>query len=308
MDATQLENGSLELREEHFCLNTMCDNIIRIAEEKSSAKNLRFESYIDIGQLSMRLGDPQRLKQVLLNLLSNAVKFTNDGIVTLHIKEYGEHVEFSVRDTGIGIQPSMIEKIQNIFEQEDSTLSRQYNGLGVGLAISCCIIRLLGGVLNISSSVGMGSKFSFKIPLRFTAQQKSLSNGKLDPSFTNATIMVVDDQPLNLQILDRMLKKLGCEVILAADGFDALLKYNQSSPPHFILMDIQMPILDGLDTTEKMRKAGIVTPIIALTANVVAGMKTKCLESGMNEYVVKPISLPRLIDLINRYCIEKIEM
>ena len=301
MDATQLESGGLELREEEFCLETLCKSVATIANERASEKNLRFNMALKLLNNDIRVGDSQRLKQVLLNLLSNAVKFTENGFVALEIIEHNnESISFSVKDTGIGMQKNTLDRVKRIFEQENSELSRSYSGLGVGLAISCCIVQLMGGVLDISSEVGEGSLFSFvaKFP-----RARRTPVGKLEEGLGLPTIMVVDDQPLNRKIISRMLTNLGCEVVIAKDGFDALIKYNEEHPPSFVLMDIQMPRLDGLSATEQMRKAGITTPVIALTANVATGIKGRCLEVGMNEYIVKPVSIERLQELLVRYAV-----
>ena len=252
--------------------------------------------------------DPNRLKQVVNNLLSNAFKFTKNGKVTLQVTKergklhdgtYSDLLHFSIADTGIGMSPQVLGKLFKAFSQADASTTRKYGGTGLGLVISKELVNLLNGDIWAESEVGKGSIFHFTVPF----VQGSLTDVVEDVVYPGTgLILAVDDNPTNLKVAVGLLRKLGYTVVTARNGEEAITTYEANrSEIKAILMDCQMPILDGYGATRKMRALGYQVPIIAMTASVMPEEIEACYTSGMNDYVTKPMYLPLLSAILKKY-------
>ena len=258
--------------------------------------------------------DPRRLKQILINLLTNAVKFTSEnGRVTLQINADLEQdlIQFSVMDNGIGIAPEDFQRLFQPFVQVDSGLNRHQEGTGLGLALVQKLTDLHGGSVEVESEVGKGSRFTINLasnqaeiakleslqspPILPVSEQTHKTGILSEASEPRGVIILADDNPANILTISEYLESHRYEVIVAHDGVEALEKA-EANNPHIILMDIQMPVMDGLEATRQLRAnprfAG--TPIIALTALAMPGDRERCLLAGASEYMSKPVSLKTL--------------
>ncbi len=255
------------------------------------------------------LGDPGRLRQMLLNLGTNALKFTHKGSVVVGAKVVKNSstspddvtIRFWVADTGIGIEAEMHQAIFERFQQADSTTARKYGGTGLGLAITQQLARLMGGQVEVDSAPGRGSTFWFDIA--FTGAQASLADARvketLRPSGTNLSILVVDDNEVNLKVAVQMLHKLGCVTALARNGREAC-ELASNSLYDIIFMDCMMPEMDGFEATRKLRADGYPGTIIAMTANARPEDEAECLRAGMNHHLAKPIRLETMRHTLTR--------
>ncbi|NTU80351.1 MAG: response regulator [Chloroflexales bacterium] len=286
--------------------------------QQALKKALELDLALDDQRL-MISADPQRLKQMLVNLLSNAVKFTpSGGAVRLEVAVDGAAgvVRFAVQDTGIGIAPEDVARLFQPFVQLDSSLSRQHEGSGLGLALVRRLAELHGGSITVESTVGVGSRFTISVPdhppqavdgpqsaeqwdERQAAASRSLSAAvSADPGPEGARVLLVEDSEAGLQVVGGYLRAQGYEVLVARDGREAL-RQAATARPDLILMDIQLPGMDGLEAIQRIRAAGLhTTPIIALTALAMPGDRERCLEAGANTYLAKPVGIRALITTI----------
>lgn len=313
LDLSKLEARGIEIINEPFFLERMVDNIRDMFEHLAAAKELEFAIKISEKLPAILVGDEQRIAQILRNLLSNAIKFTHAGSVTLDISPQKTNdgqtmVLFQVKDTGVGIAEDKQKMLFTSFKQLDSSYSKQHGGTGLGLAISKEFVGLMDGNLSVSSTEGKGSVFSFSLPLAEpTAQQKQqtlhdkpVTHKQHNTSFN---ILAVDDNAINRLFLQGILEEDGHTVTLAKDAFEALeiLENLENKVFDCILMDVQLPGMDGVAATHKIRSSGkeyASIPIIALTAYAMEGDKKRFLEAGMNEYISKPVEGPELIEII----------
>ncbi len=304
LDFSKIESGELELEDKPFRLQDLFDQVVAIFEHKAQEKGIRFA--FDYGGLDRQVfhGDRIRLRQVLINLIGNAIKFTTKGGVNVMAhKEVdiagGETLRIEVQDTGIGIDPAHFAMIFERFKQADNSVSRKYGGTGLGLPISLRLARLMGGDINVQSSLGHGSTFTLGVPIRTrTAESAALpveDAGLVAPAadIAQKRVLLVEDYEGNIVILSYLLDSLQCNYDVAKTGLEALNcwkdhKYN------LILMDVQMPEMDGFTATAQIRRMEKEknlprTPIIGMTAHALVGDKEKCIESGMDSYLAKPI-------------------
>ena len=303
LDFTKIEAGKVELLRERTNLLELTNSVHKTLMPLAKAKNINLELRIDIGESVFVLIDETRIRQVLVNLVSNGIKFTERGFVRLSLEKLGEFenkvdIRFSVQDSGIGISAEQQKNIFSVFHQGDNSTSKKYGGSGLGLVISNGILDLMESKIICDSSPENGSLFYFDMELE-TCEHDS-SNIDL-PEITNPPVefkaieklstLIVDDNVLNLLLLKVMLQQVypSLNIHEAADGF-AALELMKSIHPDFIIMDIQMPEMDGRETTKKIRALNYDLPIIACTASVTEGEKEHCLEAGMNDYIAKPIS------------------
>lgn len=312
LDFSKIETGKLELEYKKTDLYELVNQIIDIIRfdsvQKSIALNLTIAE--DVPQFVSI--DPLRIKQILLNLLSNAVKFTDKGEVELSINCLKtEHemaqIKFVVKDSGIGIKKDNHEKIFEPFSQEDNSTTRKYGGTGLGLAISNNILKLMGSKLQLESNYRKGSTFYFTLNLNYcdaTSKCSLLNVNDIEVEYEDVSInihrdvfnqpikvLIVEDNKINMLLARTLLYKIMPNAILseAENGQVGLQKF-ESFQPDIVLLDIQMPVLNGYQTAEEIRKMNTTVPIIALTAGTIKGEKEKCLETGMNDYVSKPIN------------------
>jgi CheY-like chemotaxis protein len=266
------------------------------------------------------IGDTVRLRQILVNLIGNAIKFTSKGEirVTVAAEEItGKHatLRFSVRDTGIGISPEKVDRLFQPFEQADASTSRKYGGTGLGLAISARLVELMGGQIWVESTLGAGSTFHFTalFPIGWNvgeakAQHADLGNAVLlgsGKTESPARILLAEDNAVNQKLAMALLERMGHEVWLARNGIEAVQQWRMRSYD-LILMDVQMPEMDGFEATRSIRSeesdSRPRTPIVAMTAYAMNGDRELCLAAGMDHYISKPISRYALEQAIERFC------
>ena len=311
---SRVEGGVLKLQSVPFSLSELAWKSIRIIEPDALAKALQLFVLLDEKLPVMLSGDPDRIQQILLNLLRNAVKYTDHGSVTLRA-ELGAsgRVCMSVEDTGIGVPPDQQEKIFLPFTQGDSSLSRKFDGIGMGLTISQRLLVKMGSDLTLRSEEGKGSIFSFELSLPNASSSISpVANadsepGGLDKEFAKRfpiKILAVEDNPMNLKLLVSLLGKLGYKDVLTANDGEQALAVLLEEQVHLIFMDLQMPVMDGLEATREIRsreaRNSCVSPvrIIALTANASAGVRNECFTAGMNHYISKPFNIRSLAEAL----------
>ena len=316
LDLSKMETGRIDLRAENFEIAQVISGVADILAVKLKEKKVAFDVSVSPDLAGTYLGDAARLRQVLLNLVGNAVKFTEKGSVTVRASRLKREDEFwlrvLVKDTGIGIPIEVQPRLFTMFSQADSSTSRRYGGSGLGLAISKRIIDRMGGTIDLESQVGAGSSFWFEVPLVPVALPAldSLSRfaGRPAPPPPSAErsalrILVVEDNIINQQVTLGMLGSLGCRADLAADGAVAVAMVSKGDY-NLVLMDYQMPVMDGLAATKAIR----VLPgpqrtvvIIALTASAMIGDREQCLAAGMDDYLDKPLDRTRLVELLDRW-------
>ncbi|SFD12423.1 PAS fold-containing protein [Spirosoma endophyticum] len=310
LDISKIEAGMIRLESIPFSIQLLTGSIKTMFQPTAADKNLHLTVETDPDLPPVFLGDPTRLTQILLNLLSNAIKFTKKGGVTLRV-EKGESTTESVRvriivqDTGIGIESEALPHIFERFQQANNFTTRYYGGTGLGLNIVKSLSELQGGSIIVDSTVGEGSRFTIEIPYLIAKEQINLdqtqrSTGK-NPSERDVRVLVVEDNLMNQKLVLQVLKRLGYQAKVADDGQRAL-DMLQETAFDVILMDIQMPIMDGYETTRQIRsKFDKTVPIIAMTAHALASEQEECLKAGMNDFLSKPFKMEELQQLIRKY-------
>jgi signal transduction histidine kinase/ligand-binding sensor domain-containing protein/ActR/RegA family two-component response regulator len=312
LDFSKIEAGRLDLNPIVFSLSDCVQQTGKLFEISLAAKSLAFSIHIDPAVPEMVIGDPDRIRQILLNLIGNAVKFTDAGGVYVNatLDPSGKDlIRFSVRDTGIGIPPSKQDVIFEAFRQADGSTTRKYGGTGLGLAICSRLVELMDGTIEVESEESMGSVFTFTVKLQkahkhaATPDLKKLATSVSAPGPVEVRLRVLlaEDNPINQRLTTRLLEKRGHQVTLASTGTQALDLYH-AQPFDVILMDVQMPDLDGIETTAIIRageaQIGRRTPIIALTARTMKGDRERCIAAGMDNYITKPINAAELIQMV----------
>jgi signal transduction histidine kinase len=325
LDFSKLEAGKFVLQSVPFRLREMVDQIVREFGFRAVDKGLNFFAEIDDAVPDDFVGDPLRLRQILMNLLSNALKFTDFGEISIHVGTVGitpreATVQFAVRDTGIGVSLADQERIFAPFTQVDASPTRRHGGTGLGLAIASDLIRAMGGNRAVESEVGKGSKFSFVVPLtrdvKLVAEQVSPEQlkGWTPTAEVNGSgvlpdrppepldVLLAEDMSANQMLVQYALKRRGHKVEIAPDGKVAV---ELASKRDFdvILMDLQMPVLDGFGATAAIRAlpGHNRIPIIALTAHAMEADREKCLAAGMDDYLAKPLDVNKLVELVEAH-------
>ncbi len=309
LDFSRIEAGKLEVRTREFPLKKLLDRVESMMQPLAAKKRLDFGVSCSNRLPAVIHTDEDRLMQCLVNLIGNAVKFTHKGNVHLKVSlekiRNRSFVRFDVKDTGMGIAPDKHERIFFSFTQADGSHTRKHGGTGLGLTITKELARLLGGDLSFTSKVGAGSVFSLVIPAGVDGEssilpaaddrsEESVSQSQpIDNLTFSGTVLVAEDEESSQILAEKILKKFGLEVVIAANGEEAIEKALRESYD-LILMDIQMPVLDGYEAMRKLRREGITTPIIALTAYAMPGDREKCMEAGCDAYISKPFELKEL--------------
>ncbi|GIV08724.1 MAG: hypothetical protein KatS3mg019_0815 [Fimbriimonadales bacterium] len=299
LDLSKIEAGKMTLEQIPVNLHELARETVALFGGRASEKGLILHAQIDPNAPEWVLGDPVRLRQIAANFMSNAIKFTERGEVILMIlpsPAYPHGAWIGVQDTGIGIPADKVETLFEAFTQADSSTTRKYGGTGLGLAISKKLAEIMGGRIGVESELGMGSLFYVDLPLPAAQPPQAHSEPtptELPETFPNARILLVEDNEVNRKVATRLLTKLQVEVDVAVNGLEAVKKVSENAYD-LILMDCQMPEMDGYEATRVLRERGITTPIIALTANALEGDREKCLACGMSDYLSKPIQADKL--------------
>jgi PAS domain S-box-containing protein len=318
LDLSKIESGKMEVMVNPFCLTEVIDDAISIVSSKANEKRLKISRDITDSTPTNLLGDGARLRQVFVNLLSNSIKFTDKGEIRIQIsgekkEDEKASVMFSVTDSGVGIAAEKIANLFQPFSQIDSSPTRKYGGTGLGLAICKEFVNMMGGEIKVKSKEGEGSVFSFRLDFKLDAgaEERKIAEAKVEEkakqqqrearSLREIRILLAEDNVINQRIAVRLLKDTGFNVDTAESGKEAMAKLN-SHKFDLILMDIQMPDMDGFTVTDMIRKSSASyrsIPIIAITAHAMVGYREKCLSAGMNDYVSKPVVPEELIRKIN---------
>jgi len=298
LDFSKLDSGKAELEESTFSLKLLVENVYKSFLPRATDKGIQLAYHYDPALPDLINGDSVRMGQVMLNLISNAIKFTGSGSVSLHLKVVEENSEyyktyFAVKDTGIGIPDDKQDKIFELFTQADGSTGRKYGGTGLGLSIAQKIISLMGGKLEVKSKEGKGSEFYFTVMLkRPTYQVKGIAAiPEIAEDFSkvlnDVSILIAEDHQPNSFLAKQFLTKWGAVVSIAENGAEALAKLTEMKFD-IVLMDLQMPVMDGFECTTRIRKLHPNLPILALTAARSEEIEAKTFAAGMNDIVGKP--------------------
>ncbi len=313
LDVSKIESGKFQLDEVAFDLRKRIEDSLSILRVDIENKQLKLIVEVDAQIPKKVWGVPDRLSQILINLVGNAVKFTKIGSIYLTVKLVDQHLFFEVKDTGIGIAADKLDAIFETFTQAESYTTREYGGTGLGLSISKKLVLLMGGEIGVESKLGKGSIFYFYLPFRaaadraLTSEESDAEQFALEPQLgENLKILVVEDNLVNQELALIYLNMLHCDCDLANNGEEALVKLSENSYD-LILMDIQMPKMDGIAATLEIRKRKIITPIIAMSAHALSKEKEKCFDIGMNDYIAKPFKIEELRTIIIKHTHKRLE-
>ncbi|MBF0119384.1 MAG: response regulator [Desulfobacterales bacterium] len=318
LDFSKIEAGKLDIESTDFDLHEVLDNVSNVIGIKAEEKNLEFHIKAENNVPHDLIGDPLRLGQILINLSTNAIKFTHKGHVLINVELFDEYAElhevmlkFSVSDTGIGMTPEQQAKLFQSFSQADTSTTRKYGGTGLGLAICKYLVELMGGQVNLQSELERGSIFSFTLKFKKLLEDNKdiIKSSVLDSEslkkIRGAKILLVEDNEINQQVARELLESEGFFITVANNGKEAVSyvknSYLGNMPFDIVLMDIQMPVMDGYTATKEIRNEASdinAIPIIAMTAHAMKSEKEKCLQAGMNDYVTKPIDPKRLFSIL----------
>ena len=314
LDFSKIEAGKLEMESVPFRLSAVLANLADVASAALQAKPVELQITPAADVPDHLIGDPFRLGQVLLNLTSNAIKFTEEGKITVRVErvvleENEVGLRFSVQDTGIGMAPEQQAKLFNAFTQADTSTTRKYGGTGLGLAISKQLVEMMRGALTVASETGKGSTFSFSARFGYRSGEEPAAavaalEGENARSFAGVKVLVVEDNPLNQEVAREILEGRGVSVDLAENGVEAILRIiNSGNTYDAVFMDVQMPVMDGLEATRRIRahQEFAALPIIAMTASAMESDRQLCLQVGMNDQVNKPIDVPELFATLRRW-------
>lgn len=305
LDLSKIEAGHFILSLEPFSPRDVAEQAVRTLSSRAAEKNLNLTLDIDPSVPALLSGDGPRLRQILLNLIGNAVKFTEHGSVRVRLSAKGAELFVEVADTGIGIAEDQHEAIFEAFRQADGSVTRKYGGTGLGLAISARLARLMGGGIQVRSALGQGSTFLLSVLLQ-PAEQATPVPAHTAPAPASSPssrlrILLAEDNEVNRRLVEVLMRRHGHEVVSVEDGRLAIQEI-QKRRFDLVLMDVQMPEMDGLEATRQIRALehalGTRTPILALTANAMKGDRDVCLEAGMDGYIAKPFEADKLLSAI----------
>jgi CheY-like chemotaxis protein len=309
LDITKMEEGKLELDIIPFDLNELTKSVISDLSPDSEQQSTTIK-LVTHNKDQNWFGDPVRIRQILLNILSNAVKFTNNGTIDIIIENRENHsVYVEINDSGIGMNEHELSKIFNRFEQADKSTTRKYGGTGLGMAITQVLINLMKGSIDVRSIEGQGTCFNFSLPLikadaKESAEIKEIRPLKSVPELSGYTIMIVEDNKINRVIIKKMLSETKATLLIAENGLSAVEIFKETRID-LILMDIQMPIMDGVEACKIIKQLPHCPPIIALTANIMAKDVTHYISSGFDAHLGKPIELSYLHEMLTEQLLIK---
>jgi signal transduction histidine kinase/ActR/RegA family two-component response regulator len=314
LDISKIEAEHMVFESVPLQISVVVENLTSTLVHKTTEKGLRLETDLPVEIANAPLnGDPLRLGQILINLVGNAIKFTEQGAVTLRARLVGETAEavqirFEVSDTGIGIESEAQTRLFQSFEQADNSMTRKYGGTGLGLAISKRLVQLMGGEIGMESTPGSGSTFWFVVPLKkrepgavapASAISSLTAEQRLQRDYAGARLLLAEDEPVNREFALCLLEGFGFVIDLAEDGRQAL-ELAKQNPYALILVDMQMPVMNGVEATQAIRADSLnrATPILAMTANASGADRDTCLAAGMNEHISKPVDPQKLFETL----------
>jgi CheY-like chemotaxis protein len=314
LDLSKIEAGQLTIELVEFDLDQLLVELTHDLQFQANRKGLRLELLKNNVQQTRVLGDPYRITQIMNNLVSNAIKFTQSGSITIEydLTVLDEHLRLNVvvSDTGIGISDDALPHLFDSFSQADMSTTRVFGGTGLGLAITRHLCELMGGEIKAKSKLDEGSVFQFSVifatPPPLIIDKKVPPTDESIPNFANLQVLLVEDNEINQEVMLAILEGLGIKVDVANNGLEAIAMLTQSAKFNLILMDCQMPNMDGYDATRHIRlgDAGEIfskIPIFALTANIMNNERQRCIAAGMNEYLTKPIDINALKLMLAKY-------
>lgn len=311
LDLSKIDAGKIDIHAAPCDVMDLVREVVGSFEVRARQKKLELGVEIDGAVSGVVRMDGFRVRQVLINLISNAIKFTDEGAVTLQLRHDGGQMEFAVRDTGVGIPEEMMGRLFRPFEQADNSVTRQYEGTGLGLSISQKIARLMHGAIEVESVQRAGSTFTFRFPAMSEGDAMirsiDLSAGPArtetseSAETTQARVLLVEDGVENQRLISHFLKRAGFDIEIASNGKIASELLSRDDRFDVILMDMQMPVLDGYTTARLLRERGNTIPIIALTAHVMEGDREKCIEAGCTDYLSKPLDREKMVSMIRGY-------
>lgn len=316
LDLARIEAGKMVLSSEPCNPVEIAKQAVKLQSARANAKGIDLALELGSGIPTMIQSDPLRLRQAMFNLVGNAVKFTEEGSIAVKMEadQDNRELKFTIIDTGIGIKEANLEAIFDPFAQEDGSMQRKFGGTGLGLSISRHLVEELGGKLTARSTLGVGSEFQIKLPVVLSDETETApvlivnptSEPKLDQPvkpLAELKILVAEDGLDNQKLIRYLLERAGAEVTMVENGklaFDLLTNQEETLHADLLLLDMQMPIMDGYTTAARLRSAGRTIPIIALTAHAMEGDREKAIQSGCNDYATKPIHVETLIDTIRQ--------
>jgi CheY-like chemotaxis protein len=325
LDVSKMEAGELRLEEAPFNLKVTLKNVVNLFSTMASKKGLVINYAYDMNAPTSVIGDPTRIGQIITNLVGNALKFTEEGSVTLSVSAKKQNdnknciYSFSITDTGIGIPLEVQQNLFKKFSQGDASTSRKFGGTGLGLSISRSLAEMMGGQISFESTPGKGSVFTAIIPLK-NAEKEIVGDDKTKVSqrqlssvndFSRYRILVTDDHPVNMMFATKLLKKIGfTRIDQATNGLEAVEKIKLSDKTYdLVLMDCQMPEMDGLEASRKIREFELAehrkrVPIVAMTAHAMEGDRDLCLKAGMDDYLSKPVNPDKLNDVLYQWLLK----
>ena len=315
LDFSKIEAGKIDIEIREFVLKDLLQEVTEIFTVSASQKNLHLTTHIETGLPYSVLGDKQHILQVLNNLVSNAVKFTENGEIKIVIsgipKNDGWQLQFCISDTGIGISADELQQLFQPFTQADTSISRRFGGTGLGLVICKRLVELMGGQIIVDSHIGEGSRFGFVLEMKAANIPTENQQGtppllptlaSMSKKLCGTSVLLVEDNALNQLVAKGFLERMGIEVFIANHGQEAL-DYLQHRTFSVVLMDLQMPVMDGYEATRLIRALPNTQrlPIIAMTAAVTEHDRKTCLSIGMNDHIAKPINAQQLVETLLRW-------
>ena len=318
LDISKIEAGRMQIAEEKVDLRHTVRGVIRLMEPGARAKGIILSADVGDDVPAAIVGDALRLRQILINLIGNAIKFTDQGHVELTIGvnqgSTGSTLRIDVKDSGIGISADRVGTIFDTFTQADSSIARRFGGTGLGLSITHQLVELMGGKISVHSKEGEGSTFTAILPLRETTKERPTAiNGDAThllpfDQLRSRRILIAEDNDINQALMRAMMQKIGIHAIFAFNGAEAVAAVSAEAgagkPFDLVLMDMQMPVMDGLEATRKLREAGFDAeklPVVALTANAYAEDIAACRDAGMQHHLSKPVTLATIREILTRF-------
>jgi CheY-like chemotaxis protein/anti-sigma regulatory factor (Ser/Thr protein kinase) len=301
LEYAALEAGQITLDESEFSLRETLEAALGQHQPKAALKHLKYSLTTDSGMPETMIGDGPRVRELLSHLLANAVKFTHAGSVELRVSVEGDRLIAAVSDTGVGIPAEKLDGIFDSFQQGDAGLSRAYPGLGLGLALTHRLVGVMGGKISVESEVGRGSTFTVELPFRSVTEHAVPKEIAAHPA-DGPLILAVEDNPVGLRVLQHVLRRRNFRVVCAASGREAI-EAAKAHHVELILMDLQMPDMNGLQASAEIRKLPgyAEIPILALTANYSDQTREECLRHGMQAFLSKPVDAHELWSTVSRY-------